>query len=386
VSAAATIMSIGAMHCGTAQAQTYVLTDLGTLGGSTSSAFGLNRLGSVAGSSASSQNHVEGFLFEGGFTAISPLVGDHECQAFGVNETGDVVATSYDLGETELHGLLLKSGTPIWLGNMAARGLNDAGIAVGHVTLSDPDFVQVQHAARWQNQAITDLGTLGGHFSFAYAIDNANRIVGMSFTPEDANRRATLWQGGAAYDLGTLGGANSQAYSICDAGFVVGLADTAGGAPHAFRFTINAQGAVTLRVDLGALGGGYSTAMGVNDEGVVVGTSHGSAFIWRDGVMTDLNTRVSAPDWRLDTAWTINNAGQIAGTGFYLGQPRAFLLTPTLCGDLDGSGTVDQADLGILLADYGCAAGTCPGDIDGDGDTDQADLGILLAGYGQPCP
>jgi hypothetical protein len=53
-----------------------------------------------------------------------------------------------------------------------------------------------------------------------------------------------------------------------------------------------------------------------------------------------------------------------------------------LPGDLDGDGDVDQADLGILLADWGCTGGDCPGDADGDGDTDQADLGVLLANWG----
>ncbi len=55
-------------------------------------------------------------------------------------------------------------------------------------------------------------------------------------------------------------------------------------------------------------------------------------------------------------------------------------------GDLDGDGCVDQSDLGILLADWGCTGGDCPGDCDGDGDTDQADLGILLAHWGEGCP
>lgn len=58
------------------------------------------------------------------------------------------------------------------------------------------------------------------------------------------------------------------------------------------------------------------------------------------------------------------------------------------CGDLNGDGLVDQQDLGILLGDWGCAAGPglCPGDADGDGDTDQADLGVLLANFGLACP
>ena len=62
-------------------------------------------------------------------------------------------------------------------------------------------------------------------------------------------------------------------------------------------------------------------------------------------------------------------------------------LAPPCPADLNGDGSVDLADLGILLADFGCQApGPCPGDIDGDGDTDLADLGILLSNFGQACP
>jgi hypothetical protein len=51
--------------------------------------------------------------------------------------------------------------------------------------------------------------------------------------------------------------------------------------------------------------------------------------------------------------------------------------------DINGDGRTDLADLGILLADFGCTPpATCPGDIDNDGDTDLADLGILLADFG----
>lgn len=61
---------------------------------------------------------------------------------------------------------------------------------------------------------------------------------------------------------------------------------------------------------------------------------------------------------------------------------------PLMCpGDLDKDGDVDLSDLGIVLADFGCAAGpgNCPGDLDADGDTDLSDLGVLLAAFGQPC-
>jgi hypothetical protein len=55
-------------------------------------------------------------------------------------------------------------------------------------------------------------------------------------------------------------------------------------------------------------------------------------------------------------------------------------------GDLNGDDRTDQADLGILLADWGCddPANGCVGDLNGDDRTDQADLGILLADWGCP--
>ena len=57
-------------------------------------------------------------------------------------------------------------------------------------------------------------------------------------------------------------------------------------------------------------------------------------------------------------------------------------VTSACVGDLDGDGTTGQADLGILLADWGCTGGDCVGDLDGDGSTGQPDLGILLADWG----
>jgi len=67
------------------------------------------------------------------------------------------------------------------------------------------------------------------------------------------------------------------------------------------------------------------------------------------------------------------------------GSAYIFDLDP-IPGDLDCDGCVDQVDLGILLADWGCDSGDCPGDCDGDGDTDHADLGILLTHWGEGCP
>jgi hypothetical protein len=55
---------------------------------------------------------------------------------------------------------------------------------------------------------------------------------------------------------------------------------------------------------------------------------------------------------------------------------------PACTGDLDASGTVDGADLGTLLGQWG---GNGPADLDGNGLVDGADLGVMLGAWGA-CP
>ena len=86
-------------------------------------------------------------------------------------------------------------------------------------------------------------------------------------------------------------------------------------------------------------------------------------------------------------------AGIATNVGYiWNGNPSSFMnkyevagtLAGGCVGDLDGDGDTDLADLGILLADFGCMPppGPCVGDLNGDGITDLADLGILLADFG----
>ena len=58
-----------------------------------------------------------------------------------------------------------------------------------------------------QTYTIKDLGTLGGSFSQANAINASGQIVGSSGTTGTASR-AFMWSGGKMTNLGTLGGLN----------------------------------------------------------------------------------------------------------------------------------------------------------------------------------
>jgi probable HAF family extracellular repeat protein len=89
-------------------------------------------------------------------------------------------------------------------------------------------------------------------------------------------------------------------------------------------------------IDIGKLPGytRNSAAGGINDQGQVVGYSSDNgnnphAFIWENGVLTDLNNLIpNDSGWVLKGAADINELGQIVGYGSLDGENRAFLLTP----------------------------------------------------------
>lgn len=94
--------------------------------------------------------------------------------------------------------------------------------------------------------------------------------------------------------------------------------------------------------DLGTLSGVpgavNSSGDGINDWGQVVGgvfDASGNpltAFLWQNGVMTDLNTLIppNSPLYLLEATGTINDEGQVAGYALVIstGEVHAFLATP----------------------------------------------------------
>jgi probable HAF family extracellular repeat protein len=246
-----------------------VMRALPTLGGSNGVAAGDNRLGQIAGW-AETPTHDP--------TCISPQVLRFEAVVYGPKQN-------------QIQELPPFPGDP----DSAATAINDLGQVVGisGICANAVGGASAAHAVLWENGTPSDIGSLGGvAWNTPTAINNHGVIVGFSDLPGDS--------------------AASPNY-------------------HAFIWTRN-----TGITDMGTLpGDAFSIAWGINEQGQVVGQSiaaSGSsrAFLWQNGVMTDLNTLVAQGPLSLVYANDINDAGEIVGGAYNstTGDSPAFLAVP----------------------------------------------------------
>jgi probable HAF family extracellular repeat protein len=327
-----------ALLASTARAQSYVVEDLGTLGGDLSGALAIDARGTVAGlSRVGGSNYLHAFLYDGAMTDLGTL-GGTQSSARDVNRFDEAVGWSL-LPGGEQRAFLHKAGVMDDLGTFGgisdARGINDRREIVGSSVRIPGNH---ERAFVWRGQGLEDLGTLGGTESRAYAINEHGDICGFAQIAS-GDLRPFLYRDGVMIDLGSLGGWAGHAYALTETGKVVGWSMMIpNSVSHAFLWS---EGTF---IDLGTLGGNYSAAFGINNLGQIVGASTRpdgvqAAFVWNGIGIVDLNTRIpSASGWLLSSATAINDDGRIAGIGVLDGEIHAFRLTPEGLLDVEGPG------------------------------------------------
>ena len=167
----------------------------------------------------------------------------------------------------------------------------------------------------WENGVLQDLGTLGGEYSLAIAVNNLGDVVGESNAVVNGYRHAFFWRDGVMQDLGVLEGDNrSVAVDVNDLGQVLVMSWNEG-EPSLIRQTFVWQDGVIKELPM--LGCRFCGARGVvpvdiNNKGQVTGRSsadgtdvsewHG--FLWDNGVMWDLG---------IGSPVGINDLGHVVG-------------------------------------------------------------------------
>jgi probable HAF family extracellular repeat protein len=194
------------------------MTDLGTLGGelNSSSATAINNLGQVVGSSIPAAGEQHAVLWRNGrMTDLGTLPGGLGSYAIDINDLGQIVGMSYTAAG-EYRGFLWRDGRMADLGGFWPEAINNLSQIVGQY---DSD------AAIWDHGRVTRLNNLAGaDSSAALATSNQGRVAGYSVFPSGISiNRAVMWRGRGAIDLGALPDfPNSQALGINDRDQVVG--------------------------------------------------------------------------------------------------------------------------------------------------------------------
>lgn len=374
---AATATASAAEHVARRPPTSYRVTVLPSLGGTASAGNSINNRGWVAGTSNLPGDTVTRAALwrDGKIIDLGTLGGPNSAVLWPVTtDNGTVVGvaetpSANPLGEAfscaaffptvtnhVCRGFAWRSGVMRALPTLGgpdsfATGANDRGQIVGWAentvrdpTCQSPQVLQFRAVIWGPRGRISQLGPLpNDSVTAATAINNRGQVVGISGSCGTAvggvsARHAVIWTHGQVRSLGTLGGSQwNTPMAINDHGVVVGFANLPGPDPavpdfRAFIWT----GHGPMR-DLGVLpGDAVSEALGINDRGQVVGESCRagftgcSAFLWQDGVMTNLNQLVPHPVGHLVFAGDINYAGQITGQAIdqRTGAAVAFLAAP----------------------------------------------------------
>ncbi|KQQ97149.1 hypothetical protein [Massilia sp. Leaf139] len=244
-----------------------VRTDLGSLGGF-STAGAINDRGEVAGLSLGVDGRVHLFLYARGVMRDLGAVGE-DASVSGINNRGDITgnhtpANGRNVPFLYTNGVL--RDIPAYDPDYPAysRGINDRGQVVG--------FAGPEQAVVWARGRVRVIGPRIAHWSLPEDINERGDIVGAAGLPGSAGRsdgRAFLYRNGQTTDLGTLGGPFAFAVAINNRGQVVGGANIRWLETGAFLYEHGRLTNLSERLIPGS-GWQLEAAVDINDRGQIL--------------------------------------------------------------------------------------------------------------------
>jgi len=356
LAAGALLASALAAHAATLR---YRIQEMPTLGGNHSRALGINDHGHVVGEAQTPAGINRAVLWRDGVLTDLGTLGGDRAQAYAINNAGYITGRARNAAGRD-RAFLFDPNTrtltelPTAGGQSASNvddgtgfGVNEHNIVGGHSRNAAGQL----EAFYWQSGATTGVGTPGGAHGRAWDINESGQLAGWGLDAAGTTV-AYRWSPGVGFNLIPALQPEDAMFGIGinDLGHVVGSA-TATGRSRAWLWdgsTIHDLGQAP-----GFTGAGANR---VNNAGQVVGLSYrfndqnqridNTATVWIGGQAVNLNAAlVNGSGWYLESAYHMNNSGQIVGWGLKDGSTRGFLLTP-VPGKLYAIGGFDPDDTG----------------------------------------
>jgi probable HAF family extracellular repeat protein len=297
-----------------------VVTDVDTLDGEPINTVDINDRGQIVGQSATASGRQHGFIWQRGVATDLGTLGGADSKALAINDRGEVVGVSNTANGPDAffvwrRGVMTRLPVPgvVDIQYCFAR-INNGGQVAGNYLSDEPPPSGSGRPSRlffWDRGVLSDLGDLGGDDVWVDGLNDRGQVVGSDYR-QNGPPLVFFWDRGTRTDVGRLSiPPTTGSVDLNNRGQVVFTTPPVTTGPD--RAQLWQRGVLT---DLGDLGGPFptTTAYAINERGEITGTltgpSGGRAFVWRQGVLTQLDV---LPGGRGSQALGINDPGLVIG-------------------------------------------------------------------------